>query len=85
MTERDTGVRANRRLWSWVMRLSLAGGILYSALAASFYGWYADFPGPNQSKATVVATIWSIVAVACIAALVASLFRNAHRSSRNDD
>jgi hypothetical protein len=64
----------------WLVRVGLAIGILYSTYVAVFYGWYATFSGPNQESATVVANIWSAVAVVCLGALIASFFRR--RASR---
>jgi len=81
MTEDEAGARAKRLVWMWVMRACLVCGILYSTLAAIFYGWYAGFPGPNTGSARVIADIWSIVAIVCIGALVASFVgRTASRS-----
>lgn len=65
--------------WAWLLRVCLALGIIYSSYAVAFYAWYASFPGPNQGNATIVANIWSVVAVACLAALVASFFRRKPR------
>jgi hypothetical protein len=78
MTHLDDGAGTRRSVWLWGLRILLAAGILYSTMATLFYGWYAGFPGPNVGAATVVANIWSVVAVACLGALVASFFRGRH-------
>ena len=76
------------RRWSrgaWLLRVLLVIGILYSTFALAFYGWYATFPDPNQGSATLVANIWSVVAIACLAALVASFFqRKQARSGKSE-
>jgi hypothetical protein len=65
----------------WLMRAGLVAVVLYAGVAMAFYSWYADFPGPNQESARVVAGIWSVVALAGFGALVASLFRRRPPSS----
>jgi hypothetical protein len=75
MAQPDASTPLRRPIWMWFLRACLAGVILYSTFAVVFFGWYASFPGPNQGSATLVANIWSIVAVACIGALIASFFR----------
>ncbi len=59
----------------WLVRMGLVAAVLYAGVALAFYSWYADFPGPNQQSARVVASIWSLVALAGIGALVASFLR----------
>jgi Na+-driven multidrug efflux pump len=76
-----------RSIGVWLLRICLILGIVYATFACVFYGWYAEFPGPNQGDAALVANIWSVVAIACIAALAASFFggQTRERESRGYD
>jgi len=59
----------------WLLRLVLLVVFLYATFAGLFYGWHASFSGPNQSPATVVANIWSVVSLTSLVAIVATFFR----------
>src|SRR6187397_2873158 len=72
--------RTVTRVRLWVLRGILLLGLAYATFASAFYGWYGSFPGANQTPAIIVANIWSIVALACIAALLLS-FVSTHRGA----
>jgi hypothetical protein len=75
VVERSDGSRGYNPRWVWAVRAALALAVLYATYAAIFYGWYASFPGPNREPATLVANIWTVVAIVCIGALALSFVR----------